>query len=207
MVERCAALIEKQRPVPHSFATPWKAAVLSFALFVTSLCFDPTAAVAALPPDASGTWAIESFLRGQKCSATLMLQPMMAPQSAEETRRGAARYQGVCVEPADGSWLVQEGVGGSENGAPARLVWRLEYPRQQVFFAFDMEQKADGGLAGKGDVYAAQRSDPTTIKKVGDFSAKRVSKEWDMRNPVVGKIVTDKVLPERGLTTGIKYPF
>jgi hypothetical protein len=36
----------------------------------------------------------------------------------------------VCVESADGSWLVQEGVGG--DGAPPRLVWRLEYPRQRV---------------------------------------------------------------------------
>ncbi len=56
-------------------------------------------------------------------------------------------------------------------------------------------------------MYAAPRSEPAAIKRVGDFSAKRVSRDWDMRNPVVAKIVTDKELPERDQSTGVKYPF
>ena len=156
----------------------------------------PTAARAALPPDTSGTWAITETRGGQKCTATLMLQPTRAPQSAEETRRGAARYQGVCVDSADGSWLVQEGAGA---GAP-RLAWRLEYEKSTVFFAFDVvESPRDGALVGKGDVYAAPRANPKGLAKVGGFEARRVSTEWDLRNPVVSKRVTDTALPSPSL--------
>ena len=180
------------------------AALLSLSLLLASA----TTATASLPPDTSGTWAIETYLRGQKCSATLMLQPTRAPQSAEETRRGAARYQGVCVEPADGSWVVREGVGG--DGTAARLAWRLEYPRQEVYFAFDVEERGGGALGGTGDVYAAPRTDPKAIKRVGDFSARRVSLAWDMQNPVVARFVTEKELPEKEVpdrSTGVQYPF
>ena len=71
---------------------------------------------------------------------TLMLQPTRLAQSAEDLNRGAARYQGVCVDSADGSWIVQEGA-----EAP-RLAWRLEYEKSTVFFAADL----NGDEEGKG---------------------------------------------------------
>jgi len=141
--------------------------------------------MAVLPPMASGTWAITESRGGQKCTATLMLQPTRLAQSAEDLNRGAARYQGVCVDSADGSWIVQEGA-----EAP-RLAWRLEYEKSTVFFAADLN---GDGKEGKGSVYAAPRTDPKAIKRVGEFSAKRVSSEWDLRDPVVARRVTDKML-------------
>jgi hypothetical protein len=147
-------------------------------------------AVAALPPDTSGTWAITETRGGQKCTATLMLQPTRAPQSAEEMRRGAARYQGVCVDSADGSWIVQEAAGDG-----ARLAWRLEYERSTVYFAFDVKTSAtDGTLVGQGDVYAAPRADPKALRRVGGFDARRVNSAWDLRDAAVAKRVTDKML-------------
>ena len=62
-------------------------------------------------------------------------------------------------------------------------------------------------LGGKGDVFAAPKSSPQAMQRVGAFSARRLSAEWDMRNPIVSRIVTDKVLPERATTTGVRYPF
>ena len=100
---------------------------------------------------------------------------------------------------------MQEGAGG--DGAPARLAWRLEYPQQQVFFALDIEERRDGTLGGKGDVYAAPRSEPKAINRVGDCTARRVSREWDLRNPVVARIATDKELPVKERSTGVAYPF
>ena len=41
------------------------------------------------PPDASGTWAITETRGGQKCTATLMLQPTKLAQSAADLLRGA----------------------------------------------------------------------------------------------------------------------
>lgn len=155
------------------------------AAIVAGLSFtQPSAAV--LPPDTSGTWAITETRAGNKCTATLMLQPTRLAQSAEELNRGAARYQGVCVDSADGSWLVQE-------GDPPRLAWRLEYAKSQVFFSFPVAAK-DGTLGGSGDVFAQPRSDPKSIRKVGTFDAKRVSKEWSLQDPVVARRVTDKIL-------------
>ena len=119
-----------------------------------------------------------------------MLQPTRAPQSAEEMRRGAVRYQGVCVDSADGSWVVQEGA--TPESAP-RLAWRLEYEKSTVYFALDLKE-TDGVLAGRGDVYAAPRANPKGLAKVGGFEAKRVTKDWDLRDARVAKIVTDKVL-------------
>lgn len=155
-------------------------------------------ALAALPPDTSGTWAISEIRGGQKCTATLMLQPMQAPQSAEETRRGAARYQGVCVDSADGSWLVQE---GPSDSSPPRLAWRLDYEKSLVFYGFDVESSSKDGssLVGRGDVYAAPKANPKGIAKVGSFEAKRVSSDWDLRNPIIAQRVTDKVLPSPSL--------
>ena len=150
----------------------------------------PRAALAALPPDTSGTWAITETRAGQKCTATVMLQPTRAPQSAEETRRGAVRYQGVCVDSADGSWIVQEGK--TPESAP-RLAWRLEYEKSTVYFALDVEE-TDGLLSGRGDVYAAPRADPKSLAKVGGFEAKRVTKDWDLRDARVARVVTDKML-------------
>ena len=156
------------------------------AAIVASLSFNaPSSAV--LPPDTSGTWAITETRAGQKCTATLMLQPTRLAQSAEELNRGAARYQGVCVDSADGSWLVQEG-----DPSP-RLAWRLEYDKSLVYFSFPVVAQ-DGTLGGSGDVFAHPRSDPKSIRKVGTFDAKRVSKEWSLQNPVVARRVTDKVL-------------
>mgnify|MGYP006104766565 CR=1 FL=1 len=179
-----AAISEHARPSPASFALALTAAALvshSAALPATAL----------LPPDTSGTWAVTETRGGQKCSATLMLQPTRAPQSAEEMRRGAARYQGVCVDSADGSWIAQEGLGDG----PARLAWRLEYEKSTVYFALDLQTStADGALAGKGDVYSAPRAEPKAIKRVGGFEAKRLNRDWDLRDPAVAKRVTDKVL-------------
>ena len=152
----------------------------------------PRNTFAALPPDASGTWAIDETRGGQQCTATLMLQPMRAPQSAAEMRRGSARYQGVCVDSADGSWIAQEGV---TEGAPPRLAWRLEYEKSNVFFSFDVkENSGDGALSGRGDVFAAPRSEPSGLRRVGSFKAKRVSTDWDLANPSVARRVTEKML-------------
>ena len=151
----------------------------------------PAAALAALPPDASGTWAITETRGGQKCTATLMLQPTRQPQSAADMNRGSARYQGVCVDSADGSWIVQE------SGDASRLAWRLEYERSTVFFSLPITESAqDGTLVGKGDVFAQPRSDPNGLKKVGSFDAKRVSGQWDMRDPAIGRRVTNTALPD-----------
>lgn len=117
-----------------------------------------------------------------------MLQPSRLAQSAADLQRGAARYQGVCVDSADGSWLVQEG-----EPAP-RLAWRLEYEKSTVFFAFDVVEGSDGALSGKGDVYASPRSDPKAIRRVGAFDARRVNRAFDLRDPVVARRVSDKVL-------------
>ena len=176
------------------------AAWLRSAVLVTCLLLQPgSAALAALPPDTSGTWAITETRGGQKCTATLMLQPTRAPQSAEETRRGAARYQGVCVDSADGSWIVQEGANDGLDGPP-RLAWRLDYEKSVVFFAFDVKSSpTDGALIGRGDVFAAPKANPKGIAKVGGFEARRVSSEWDMRNPVIARRVTDKELPTPSL--------
>ena len=117
---------------------------------------------------------------------------MRAPQSAAEMRRGSARYQGVCVDSADGSWIVQEGV---TEGAPPRLAWRLEYEKSNVFFSFDVkENSGDGALSGRGDVFAAPRSEPSGLRRVGSFKAKRVSTDWDLANPSVARRVTEKML-------------
>ena len=152
----------------------------------------PRNAFAALPPDASGTWAIDETRGGQQCTATLMLQPMRPPQSAAEMRRGSAHYQGVCVDSADGSWIVQEGVA---EGAPPRLAWRLEYDKSTVFFSFDVnENRGDGVLSGRGDVFAAPRSEPSGLRRVGSFEAKRVSTDWDLANQSVARRVTEKML-------------
>ena len=151
----------------------------------------PSASVATLPPDTSGTWAIDETRGGQQCTATLMLQPTRAPLSAAEMRRGAARYQGVCVDSADGSWLVQE---GAAEGAPPRLAWRLEYEKSTVFFSFEVKENGGGRLSGRGDVFAAPRSDPSGLRRVGSFTAKRVSTDWDLTNPVIARRVTEKLL-------------
>ena len=113
------------------------------------------------------------------------------PQSAADMNRGSARYQGVCVDSADGSWIVQE------SGDASRLAWRLEYERSTVFFSLPITQSAqDGTLVGKGDVFAQPRSDPNGLKKVGSFDAKRVSGQWDMRDPAIGRRVTNTALPD-----------
>lgn len=184
-------------------AHPGVCRALLAVVLAASLLEPPKALEAALPPDTAGTWAIESTLRGQKCTATLMLQPTRAPQSVEDMRRGSARYQGICVDAADGSWLVQEGAKGGDS--PPRLAWRLDYPRSTVFFSFDVEERPDGALGGRGEVYATPRADPRALTRVGVFDAKRVSTQWDMRNPIVARIVTDKDLPER--STSERYPF
>jgi hypothetical protein len=141
---------------------------------------------AAIPPSAAGTWAITETRGGQKCTANLMLQPVRLAQSAEDLSRGAARYQGVCVDSADGSWVVQQ-----EDAAAPRLAWKLEYEKSTVFFAADLE---GDGSQGKGSVYAAPRADPKAIKRVGEFTAKKVTSAWDLRDPVVSRRVTDKML-------------
>jgi len=147
---------------------------------------------AALPPDASGTWAIVETRGGQKCTATLMLQPSRLAQSAADLSRGAARYQGECVDSADGSWLVQE---GRAESAPPRLAWRLEYERSTVFFAVDVATQRDGALGGaNGEVYAAPRADPKALRKVGTFSARRVNTAFDLRDASVARMVTEKLL-------------
>ena len=196
----CARGGEEPQPIAAAFAT--LAAGLRACVLVACLlgCAPETtgkgaAALAALPPDASGTWAVMETRGGQTCTATLMLQPTRAPQSVAETLRGAARYQGVCVDSADGSWVVQEGSGG-EGVSGSRLAWRLEYEKSTVYFAVDLvESPRDGALGGRGDVYAAPRADPRALAKVGNVEARRVSSEWDLRNPVVARRVTDKALP------------
>ena len=98
------------------------------------------------------------------------------------------------------SWIVQE---GATPESALRLAWRLEYERSTVFFAVDLAESGPSSgataLAGKaGDVFAAPRADPKAgLRKVGFFDAKRVSNEWDMREPTVARRVTEKALPER----------
>ena len=100
------------------------------------------------------------------------------------------RYQGVCVDSADGSWQIAD----ATADAPARLAWALEYEKSTVYFALDVQQTGSN-LGGKGSVFAKIRSEPNSpLKKVGSFEAKRVSEDWDLRNPVVARRVTDKVL-------------
>ena len=171
----------------HQAAAAAAARLLGTALLASSLLGTSPAAHAVLPPEASGTWAITETRAGQKCTATLMLAPSRLAQAAEDLNRGAARYQGVCVDSADGSWLTREG----EGDAAARLAWRLEYDKSTVFFAFDLPET--GELAGKGDVYAAPRSDPKALRKVGVFDARRVSREWQLRDPAVARRVADKL--------------
>ena len=175
----------------HNVARPAAIALAIASSALVSFFSATLPAAAVLPPDTSGTWAVTETRGGQKCSATLMLQPTRAPQSAAETRRGAARYQGVCVDSADGSWIVQEGV---DDGLP-RLAWRLEYEKSTVYFALDLQTSAvDGALAGQGDVFAAPRAEPKALRRVGGFEARRVNREWDLRDAAVARRVTDKVL-------------
>ena len=158
-------------------ASGWvSAALLAGGLASMSL---PDAAIA-LPP-AAGTWAIEETRAGNKCSATLLLQPQ-----AED--RGAARYQGVCVDSASGSWLLKD-----TPPAP-RLAWRLEYEKSTVFFSTELSEAADGTLTGKGEVFAAPRSDPAALRRVGTFKSRQVSAQWDLKDPGVASRVTDKML-------------
>lgn len=158
-------------------ASDWvSAAMLAGGLVSMSL---PHSALA-LPPTA-GTWAIEETRAGNKCSATLLLQPQ-----AED--RGAARYQGVCVDSASGSWLLKD-----TPPAP-RLAWRLEYEKSTVFFSTELSEAADGTLTGKGEVFAAPRSDPSALRRVGTFKSRQVSSEWDLKDPNVASRVTDKML-------------
>ena len=83
----------------------------------------------------------------------------------------------------------------SQDGDPARLAWRLDYEKSTVFFASDITMGADGKLEGKGDVFAQPRADPSMkLAKVGTFNARRISSEWDLRDPVVARQVTSKVL-------------
>ena len=145
-------------------------------------------ALATLPTQTFGTWAITETRAGNKCTATLLLQPVRLAQSAEDLQRGAAQYQGVCVDSASGSWVVQDG-----DPTP-RLAWRLEYEKSTVFFSSSISQDASGALIGKGDVYASPRGDPSNLRRVGNFVSKRVSGEWDLRNPVVSRQITDKIL-------------
>ena len=144
-------------------------------------------ALAILPPSAAGTWAITETRGGQRCTANLMLQPVRLAQSAEDLSRGAARYQGVCVDSADGSWVMQEGKEANE----ARLAWRLEYDKSTVYFSADL---SGDGSSGDGTVFAAPRAEPKALKRVGTFSARKVTSSWDLRDPVVAKRVTDKML-------------
>ena len=67
------------------------------------------------------------------------------------------------------------------------------YEKSTVYFAFDVKE-TDGLLTGRGDVYAAPKANPKALAKVGGFEAKRVTKDWDLRDARVAKIVTDKVL-------------
>jgi len=157
-------------------ASGWVGAALLAGGLAMSL---PDAALA-LPP-AAGTWAIEETRAGNKCSATLLLQPQ-----AED--RGAARYQGVCVDSASGSWLVKD-----TPQAP-RLAWRLEYEKSTVFFSTELSEAADGTLTGKGEVFAAPRSDPAALRRVGTFKSRQVSAQWDLKDPSVASRVTDKML-------------
>ena len=81
----------------------WLTALLAGALVV------PPPALATIPREVTGTWAISETRGGQRCTATLMLQPTRLAQSAADLERGAARYQGVCVDSASGSWQIQVG--------------------------------------------------------------------------------------------------
>ena len=86
---------------------------------------------------------------------------------------------------------MQEGLGEG----PPRLAWRLEYEKSTVYFALDLQtSETDGALNGKGDVFAAPRAEPKAIKRVGGFEAKRVNRDWDLRDAAVAKRVTDKML-------------
>jgi hypothetical protein len=56
------------------------------------------------------------------------------------------------------------------------------------------ENRGDGVLSGRGDVFAAPRSEPSGLRRVGSFEAKRVSTDWDLANPSVARRVTEKML-------------
>lgn len=165
-----------ENPALHRASRWVSTALLAGGLACASL---PQAALA-FPP-AAGTWAIEETRAGNKCSATLLLQPQ-----AED--RGAARYQGVCVDSASGAWLLKDTL------PVPRLAWRLEYEKSTVFFSTELSAAADGTLTGKGEVFAAPRSDPAAIRRVGTFKSRKVSGEWDLKNPDVASRVTNKIL-------------
>ena len=81
-----------------------------------------------------------------------------------------------------------------QDGEPPKLAWRLDYEKSTVFFSSDLNEGVDGALLGKGDVYAMPRADSSKLAKVGSFNARRLGAEWDLRDPVVARRVTDKVL-------------
>lgn len=94
----------------------------------------------------------------------------------------------VRAHTLDASVCLQDG-----ESAP-KLAWRLDYEKSSVFFSSDLTEGADGVLLGKGDVYAMPRADPSKLAKVGQFSARRLGGAWDLRDPVVARRVTNKIL-------------
>ena len=95
-----------------------------------------------------------------KCAGTLTL-------IAEEDRtdRGRASYNGLCVDPATGSFQVQDG----------RLATRFNYEKSAVYYAFPLESGADGSsLFGNGDILAQPKADPKNLRKVGSFNARKL---------------------------------
>lgn len=133
------------------------------------------ATVDLLSNDVSGQWSISETRAGNQCRGTLILEARSSkdPQPSQMvlgTQRGNARYTSPCVDPASGFWT-------SQSGKPTgpRLASRFEYAKSSVIYSFALEQAKDGTLEGSGEIYAAPRSAPNELRKIGTFKAQRVS--------------------------------
>lgn len=128
--------------------------------------------------EVAGQWKIVETRAGQRCTGSLILEPELASSSPSMiplgTRRGAASYSGPCVDAARGTWAFQE---GAAAGQSARVASRLEYEKSSVFYSFALDDNGRGSaairLSGSGEIYASPRADPTSLRKVGSFTAQR----------------------------------
>ena len=124
-----------------------------------------------LAEDVSGQWNLVEARAGNKCTGTLSLVgdgKSPSSQAVLGTQRGYASYSGPCVDSATGTWTAQD---GAQTGP--RLAARLAYVKSTVFYSLALDRANDGTLKGSGEIYAAPKSDPNTLRKVGLFDAQR----------------------------------
>ena len=122
--------------------------------------------------DVSGQWMITETRAGNRCTGRLALEKRGAKEQPSQSvlgmQRGSAAYSSPCVDPAQGTWTAQQ---GGRTGP--RLAARLEYEKSTVFYSLGLDESNKGKLKGYGEIYAAPRSDPNNLRKVGLFEAVR----------------------------------